>query len=213
MRSRAFSRLLTLCRMLALRVSGVMVSSPQYIGRNVRIGCGVQLADGVSLERDIVIEGAVKIGRNTRVMSNTEITGTVTIGADTVIGRGCYIGTGPQGSVEIGDDVQVNDYSILGASARLSIGSHCIFAPFLHVTDSSHGFDKVPGYIKHAPFSSEPVEIGEGAWIGVGVSVLKGARIGAHSVIGAQSLVNTTVPDWSVAFGSPASVRRHRERV
>jgi acetyltransferase-like isoleucine patch superfamily enzyme len=39
------------------------------------------------------------------------------------------------------------------------------------------------------------------------VTVLKGVRIGSHCIVGTRSLVTRDVPDHSLAFGSPATVR------
>jgi acetyltransferase-like isoleucine patch superfamily enzyme len=51
-----------------------------------------------------------------------------------------------------------------------------------------------------------PVVIGDGSWIGAGSVILPGARIGKHVAIGANSVVNGEIPDFSVAVGSPAKV-------
>jgi acetyltransferase-like isoleucine patch superfamily enzyme len=54
------------------------------------------------------------------------------------------------------------------------------------------------------------VRIGDGSWLGFGSVVLPGADIGRHVVIGANSVVTGTIPDYSVAVGAPAKViRRH----
>jgi len=52
----------------------------------------------------------------------------------------------------------------------------------------------------------QPVRIGAGSWIGYGSVVLPGAHIGRHVVIGANSVVTGTIPDYSVAAGVPARV-------
>jgi maltose O-acetyltransferase len=45
-------------------------------------------------------------------------------------------------------------------------------------------------------------------WLGGGVIVLPGVRIGANSVIGAGSVVTKDVPANVVAVGNPARVLR-----
>jgi acetyltransferase-like isoleucine patch superfamily enzyme len=52
-----------------------------------------------------------------------------------------------------------------------------------------------------------PVEIGDYAWVAADVTILKGVRIGSHSIVGTRSLVTRDVPDHSLAFGIPAIVR------
>jgi len=52
--------------------------------------------------------------------------------------------------------------------------------------------------------------VGDNSLIGINAVVLNGAKIGRNCLIGANSLVveNTEIPDGSMAFGSPARVRR-----
>jgi acetyltransferase-like isoleucine patch superfamily enzyme len=53
---------------------------------------------------------------------------------------------------------------------------------------------------------TSPVRIGEGTWIGDRVAVLRGANIGKQCVIGTNSVVRGTIPDYSIAVGAPAKV-------
>ncbi|EKO3957607.1 acyltransferase [Vibrio fluvialis] len=46
----------------------------------------------------------------------------------------------------------------------------------------------------------------EHVWLGQDVMVLKGAKIGSGSVIGARSVVSDVIPSQSIAVGSPAKV-------
>jgi acetyltransferase-like isoleucine patch superfamily enzyme len=52
------------------------------------------------------------------------------------------------------------------------------------------------------------VELGENVFIGDRVVILKGVSIGAHSVIGAGSVVSTSIPSGVIAVGNPARVVR-----
>jgi len=45
------------------------------------------------------------------------------------------------------------------------------------------------------------------SWVATAVTVLRGVAIGAHSVVGARSLVTRSIPDHTLAFGSPAVPR------
>ncbi len=55
---------------------------------------------------------------------------------------------------------------------------------------------------------SAPVLICENAWIGAGVTVLKGVTIGARSIIAAGSVVTKSIPADCLAGGNPARVIR-----
>lgn len=53
-----------------------------------------------------------------------------------------------------------------------------------------------------------PVKIGNNVWLGVNVVVLKGVEIGEGTIVGAGSLVSSSLPACVVAAGSPAKVLR-----
>lgn len=55
---------------------------------------------------------------------------------------------------------------------------------------------------------SAPIKIGDKAWLGMGVTVLKGVTIGEGAVIGARSVVSRDIPPYCVAVGNPARVVR-----
>ena len=82
----------------------------------------------------------------------------------------------------------------LGRRAWVGLGSR-VFDSDQHDRDADH------------PEVIVPVEIGDYTWVAADVTVLKGVRIGSHCVIGTRSLVTRDVPDHSLAFGSPATVR------
>ena len=54
----------------------------------------------------------------------------------------------------------------------------------------------------------QDIEIGDHVWLGTRVLVLKGARIGSGTVVGAGSIVAGTLPSDVLAVGSPAKVVR-----
>jgi maltose O-acetyltransferase len=56
------------------------------------------------------------------------------------------------------------------------------------------------------PLVYKPVEIKDGAHIGIGAIIMPGVTIGKGAVIGAGSVVTRDIPDYCVAVGSPAKV-------
>lgn len=51
-----------------------------------------------------------------------------------------------------------------------------------------------------------PVRIGRYAWIGNGSYILKGVTIGEGAIVGANSVVISNIPPYSLAMGNPAEV-------
>jgi len=48
--------------------------------------------------------------------------------------------------------------------------------------------------------------IEDNAWLGMGVRVMDGVRIGEGAVVGANSVVTKDVPSYHIAVGSPARI-------
>jgi acetyltransferase-like isoleucine patch superfamily enzyme len=81
-----------------------------------------------------------------------------------------------------------------------------MMAPYCALYPYDHGI--LPGLpIREQPLRSRGgIVIGDEAWLGVGVIVLDGVRIGAGAVVGAGSVVVHDIPDGAVAQGVPARV-------
>jgi acetyltransferase-like isoleucine patch superfamily enzyme len=113
----------------------------------------------------------------------------VSIGDRTLIGRGSHI-VG-HFCIEIGDDIQTG--------------------PYVYITDQNHVYNDPDVPDPDVPIGAQwPVEssvhIGSGSWLGTGVVVLPGSRIGRNVAVGAGSVVTGELPDHCVAVGSPAKV-------
>jgi acetyltransferase-like isoleucine patch superfamily enzyme len=71
-----------------------------------------------------------------------------------------------------------------------------------------HGTERTDIALREQPGRFEPVTIGRDSWIGERATVA--ASVGKHCIIGANSLVLSPIPDYSIAVGSPAKVIRNR---
>jgi len=96
--------------------------------------------------------------------------------------------------------------NLSGSGRSITIGKHCLFASVrARTSDSHHIIDDLTGAILNP---AGDIMISDRVWIAEDVLLLKGAVIGAESVIGARSLVNTDIPPHSLAAGTPAKVIR-----
>ena len=64
--------------------------------------------------------------------------------------------------------------------------------------------------ILDAPIAFQPVTIDDHADIGVGAIILPGVTVGRGAQVGAGAVVTRDVPPYSVVAGSPARVLRER---
>lgn len=112
--------------------------------------------------------------------------------------------------VSIGDGTSIHPGVHIGAAQSVHIGAGVLIAAGVYITDHDHDFsDPTEPVSTHHRLVVSAVVIGDYSWLGERVMVLKGVSIGAHSVIGAGSIVTRDVPSYSLAVGSPARVVKH----
>ena len=98
---------------------------------------------------------------------------------------------------------------MIAAVDRVSIGEHSMLANGCLVTDANHRFDDPDRPVPWQGFTSKgPTRIGDNVWCGVNVVVTSGVTVGERCVIGANSVVTSDIPPFSVAAGVPARVLR-----
>jgi len=77
------------------------------------------------------------------------------------------------------------------------------------VSDGSHRFDDRDRPVPWQGFTSKgPTRVGDNVWCGVNVVITSGVEVGERSVIGANSVVTSNIPPYSIAAGFPSRVLR-----
>lgn len=116
------------------------------------------------------------------------------------------------GVVEVGEDTFVNELcSIVACDAAIKIGNGVFVGPATVMHTYGHNYQRTDLPIRKQGGTAKPIIIEDDVWIGASCTILGGVTIGAHSVIGAKSLVNKTIPPYSVAYGVPCKVKRTRD--
>ena len=137
--------------------------------------------------------------------------GPVILGDHVLIFRDSIIQTGAGGSVSIGSHSSLQPRCQLSAyKSQIQIGSDVQIAPNCAFYPYNHGIEK-DEIIRKQPLQSKGgIVVGDDTWLGYGVIVLDGVKIGKGSVIGAGAVVNDNIPDYAIAAGAPAKVVRMR---
>lgn len=123
----------------------------------------------------------------------------VTIGDRVVIGPGARIVA--RADLHIGDDVYIGKNVTIVALSTVKIGNRTLIAENVSIHSEDHG-----PVGRRAEYTSAPVDVGEDAWLGAGVVILKGVTVGARTTVGANATVTRSLPSDATAVGVPARV-------
>lgn len=118
------------------------------------------------------------------------------------------------GGIRIGCGTTIQRRSTINGA--VTVGNSCIFAPNVFISSGTHPFRDLPWLairdqekrIRAAKGSLQsihkPVVIQDDCWLGINVVVCPGVKIGKGSVVGANSVVVSDIPPYSVYAGVPA---------
>jgi maltose O-acetyltransferase len=109
-------------------------------------------------------------------------------------------------SISIGPRSFLNFGTVILDCARVSIGADVQIGPNVQLLTVTHPLGAAARRERWE--SAHPIDVGDGAWLGGGVIVCPGVRIGANAVVGAGSVVTRDVPAGHVAFGNPCRAVR-----
>lgn len=127
------------------------------------------------------------------------------------IGEGCYIEPPFHSNwgghhIHFGKNIYANFNLTCVDDTDIFVGDNTMFAPNVVLSTATHPIE--PGLRANAYQYNLPIHIGKNCWLGAGVVVMPGVKIGDNSVIGAGSIVTKDVPANCVAFGNPCRVVR-----
>jgi acetyltransferase-like isoleucine patch superfamily enzyme len=110
----------------------------------------------------------------------------------------------------IGNNVCFNTDIHIGCINRIEIGDNCLFGSRIYITDHDHGDTSLED-LRITPAnrklkSKGPVIIENNVYVGEGVAILSGVRIGENSIIATNSVVTKDVPKNTVVAGIPAKI-------
>lgn len=111
-----------------------------------------------------------------------------TVAADARLGPGTVIAAGAvvNPGVRIGHSVIIN--------TAASVDHECMVDDAAHICPGAH--------------LAGQVVVGQAAQVGIGATVIDRIRIGAGAIIGAGAVVVEDIPDYVIAYGVPARIKR-----
>lgn len=161
------------------------------------IGADVEIGEGTVIGSHVVVKGPTKIGKNNKIFQFSSVgeecqdkkyKGEPTrleIGDDNIIREGCTLHRGTvqdQGLTKIGNHNLIMGYVHIAHDCRL--GDHIILANNVALAGHAH--------------------VDDWAILGGFAGVHQFCRVGAHSMIGAASIILKDVPAYVMINGNPA---------
>lgn len=146
-------------------------------------------ASGTKVKSTDVSFGA-NVGRGTKVQKQTVVDRNSKIGDHTYIGRRCVLSA-----------CQIGRYCSIGDGVSIGLGEHDTGAISTSTLFQREGFK---GLI------AEPCLVDHDVWIGAESVILRGVSVGRGAVIGANSVVTKDVMPYSIVAGVPARLIRMR---
>lgn len=131
-----------------------------------------------------------KMGENVTIMSN------------------CMIYS--PGGIEIGDYASINHHTVISGQGGLRIGKYVMIGNNVHVLTSLHGFQRRDIPMRFQAIEYGKVIIEDDVWIGTNAVVMPGVTIGKGAIVGANAVVTKDVRTYSIVGGVPAKLIKYR---
>jgi acetyltransferase-like isoleucine patch superfamily enzyme len=183
------------------------------IGASVSIGfgsviCGedVEIKDHTQIGFASFIQGKrIRLGAHVSIGSLVMMdTPDLEIGDGTKINEQVFVGglQYPHSKLRIGRNCQIMQMTFINPTHTITIGDDTGIGGDSLIFGHTSWLSKFEGY----PTEFRSIEIGNSVSVAWRVFITAGAKIGDGSVIGANSLVNRSIPSKCLAVGSPAKV-------
>ncbi|MCA9011646.1 MAG: acyltransferase [Planctomycetaceae bacterium] len=115
------------------------------------------------------------------------------------------------GIVHIGERSALGHHTeLLCWQANVNIGRNVRIAAEVYIVTSNHAYELADVAIIEQGYLHQDVTIEDDVWIGRRAIILPGVTIGKGAIIGAAAVVTKDIPAYAVAAGVPAKVVKQR---
>lgn len=168
------------------RLRGLLLSLHSLTGINFRL-C---IYKNFTITRE-----RIKFGRNVSIYYNSRIEA-ITL----------YEGIKFNPIIELCNNVSIQQNIHLTCANNVYIGKNTAIAANVTITDIHHPYTDINKPIEKQNIEVGYVRIGEDCKIYNNAVILPNVTIGKHVTIGANSVVNKSIPDYCVVVGHPAHI-------
>lgn len=114
--------------------------------------------------------------------------------------------TSCEGEIEIGDNVSIGQNVHITSGGKLKIGSNSTILGNVFITNIDHDYKEIGVPILDQKHFIHETFIGDNCFIGYGVAIQAGTKLGKQCIVGTNSVVRGEFPDYCVIVGVPAKV-------
>jgi acetyltransferase-like isoleucine patch superfamily enzyme len=135
----------------------------------------------------------------------------VSLGKDTWLNVATEDPTG-EPVIVIDDNCHIAYGSMISAKNQIHLEREVLVAQQVLIADHNHAYEDVTVPVMQQGITEGGrIRIGQGSWIGRGAVIICGRgelTIGRNCVVGVNSVVMQSIPDYSVVWGNPAMIVR-----
>lgn len=169
----------------------------RIVSLSSKFNCRIDSAARIFFDNadDFILSKDVYIGANTVIYCTNEDSVSQNMSRIT-IGEGTYIG-------------EMNNIRVGGG--LIKIGIKCLISQHVSIIGSNHSIDR-HNYIMDQPWDEKKIGIliEDDVWIGCGAKIMPGVSIGKGAIVGAGSVVTKNVAAYSIVAGVPARFIKER---
>ncbi|KAL1913831.1 hypothetical protein Sste5344_000098 [Sporothrix stenoceras] len=111
-------------------------------------------------------------------------------------------------NITIGNAVHIGRNCHFSDAMQISIGNRVTIGPNVSFFTTAPSTDPMERDGVHSALQGRGITIADDVFIGGNVTILAGVHIGKGAVVGAGSVVTSSLPGFTVSHGSPATVKR-----
>ncbi|MEL0622535.1 acyltransferase [Marinomonas arenicola] len=180
----------------------ILFCKVEVIKSKCTIGEATVFLDGANVSNLINDKSRLCIGNETRIQGELIVHPN---NGKIIIGEYCYVGVS----------------SRIWSAKSIVIGNRVLISHGVNIHDfDSHPIDPLLRHLQEVKLfekghtgdlsnvKSSEIIISDDVWIGFGVTILKGVKIGKGSIIGCNTVVTHDVDDYSIVIGNPARTIR-----